>query len=121
MKMKICKNCGAVVTVERDCHCSCGFICCGDKMSDVVANSTDGAKEKHLPSYEKIGDEIKVKVNHVMDDDHYIEWVLMATDTETIKHTFKVGETPEVIFPYVKGSTLYAYCNKHGLWQTKVE
>ena len=24
-------------------------------------------------------------------------------------------------FPYIKGATLYAYCNKHGLWKTDVE
>ena len=27
----------------------------------------------------------------------------------------------ETRFPYIKGSTIYAYCNLHGLWKTNVE
>ena len=26
-----------------------------------------------------------------------------------------------VIFPYVKGSKIYSFCNKHGLWSKEVE
>jgi len=24
-------------------------------------------------------------------------------------------------FPYVKGAKIYAYCNKHGLWESEVK
>ena len=27
----------------------------------------------------------------------------------------------QVRFKYIKGATLYAYCNKHGLWMSKVD
>ena len=60
MLLKECKNCGAIVKVEKDCHCKCGFTCCGEPMQDVIANSSEGAKEKHLPNYKVVGDKIKV-------------------------------------------------------------
>ena len=31
------------------------------------------------------------------------------------------GEKIEIKFSYIPGSLLYAYCNKHGLWETVVE
>ena len=77
--------------------------------------------EKHVPTYEKHGDEIVVRVNHVMEQDHYIEWICMVNDTTECMVTLCPGQTPEVRFPYRANSTLYAYCNKHGSWKTEVE
>ncbi len=31
------------------------------------------------------------------------------------------GQIAECKFKYIKGSKLYAYCNKHGLWSCDVE
>ena len=33
---------------------------------------------------------------------------------------FVPGSDAVAKFPYVPGSTLYSYCNKHGLWKTDV-
>ena len=35
--------------------------CCGRKMEEMKANTTDAATEKHIPIYKKVGDEIVVK------------------------------------------------------------
>ena len=43
--------------------------CCGKPMEEMVANTTDAAVEKHVPVYERVEDEIFVKVNHVMEKD----------------------------------------------------
>lgn len=120
--IKRCKNCGATVKVIEDCKCpGCGIICCGEEMKVLVPNSVDAAVEKHIPTYEVEGDRISVKVNHVMEEEHYIEWVCMKTDKEFIEKYFKPGDVCETHFKYVPGATLYAYCNKHGLWKTEVE
>ena len=34
---------------------------------------------------------------------------------------FKPGDEATVVSSYVPGSTIYAYCNKHGLWKADVE
>lgn len=120
--IKRCNKCGAIVKVFKDCSCdNCGIECCGEKLHIVKPNSVDAAIEKHVPEYEVNGEEIKVKVNHVMDDDHYIEWVSCVYDnTEQIVY-FVPGEEAIATFKYVKGSTLYSYCNKHSLWSKVVD
>ena len=116
-----CKSCGAIVNVLEECNCKCGIQCCGEEMEKLVPNSVDAAVEKHVPTYEKEQDEICVKVNHVMEDEHYIEWVCFVTENRQCMVKFKPGEKSEARFPYVKGSVVYSYCNKHGLWKKEVE
>ena len=118
--LKKCNSCGALVRVLNDCHCKCGFECCGDKMEDVKANSTDGAVEKHVPSFERQDDELIVTVNHVMDDDHYIEWIGLISDDKEEFHYFQPGEEAIVTFSDVDTGILYSYCNKHGLWKKEL-
>ena len=120
--LKKCMKCNALVKVLEDCKDeSCGIVCCGEPMKEVKANSTDAAFEKHVPTYEKEGENIHIKVNHVMEEDHYIEWISMVSDKKECTVYLKPGETAETKFHYIPGSTLYAYCNKHGLWKTEVE
>ncbi len=122
LKLKRCKKCNALVEVLEDCNCEgCGIICCEEKMEEVKANSVDAAFEKHVPTYEKVGDVMNIKVNHVMEEDHYIEWILVLTEKEEKKLILKPNDTPEMTVPYEKGALIYAYCNKHGLWKTVVE
>ena len=90
-------------------------------MKEVKANSTDAAFEKHVPTYEKEGENIHIKVNHVMEEEHYIEWILVKMEKENREVLLQPGDTPEMIVPYEKGALIYAYCNKHGLWKTEVE
>ena len=117
-----CKKCNAMVKVSEDCNCpSCGIICCDEKMSLVKANDTDAAVEKHVPTYEIKQDKIIVKVNHVMEDDHYIEWISAVTENEEHTKYLKPGMKAEAEFNYVKGMTLYSYCNKHSLWKVEVK
>ena len=120
--IKKCKKCGAIVKVIEDCNCEgCGIICCGEPMEKLVPNSVDAAVEKHVPTYEKIEDEIFVKVNHVMEEEHYIEWIALVADNKEYFVNFHPAENAECHFPYIKGAYLYAYCNKHGLWKKEVE
>ena len=120
--IKRCKKCGAMVRVLEDCHCKdCGIQCCGEEMKVLVPNTVDAAKEKHVPTYQVYGEKIMVKVNHVMDEDHYIEWIACVNENrERIKY-LKPGDEPQVTFKHIPGSTLYAYCNKHELWKCEVE
>lgn len=120
--IKKCIKCGAMVKVLKDCTCdNCGIKCCGEQMKALIPNSVDAAIEKHVPTYEVNGDKIFVKVNHVMEDDHYIEWISIVFDGKEVTTYFKPGEVAEAHCKYVPGSKIYAYCNKHGLWSTEVK
>lgn len=120
--IKQCKSCGATVNVLEDCTCNnCGIICCGEPMTKLVPNSVDASFEKHVPTYEKVEDEIFVTVNHVMEKEHFIEWVALVADNRQCIHKMYPEQNAETRFKYIPGSTIYAYCNKHGLWKMDVE
>lgn len=120
--IKKCSSCGAMVKVFKDCTCdNCGIKCCGEEMKELVPNSVDAAKEKHVPTYQVYGGKIIVRVNHVMESEHYIEWIACVNEKrERIKY-LNPDDVAEVTFKYIPGSTIYAYCNKHGLWKCDVE
>ena len=117
-----CNSCGALVKVFEDCNCdNCGIKCCGEEMKILVPNSVDAAVEKHVPTYKLIEDEIFVTVNHVMEKEHFIEWICLVADNKEFFVKLYPEQNAECRFPYFPGSTLYAYCNKHGLWKKDVE
>ena len=120
--IKKCKSCGAIVKVIEDCNCKgCGIICCGEQMEKLIPNLVDAAVEKHIPTYEKVENEIMVKVNHVMEQEHYIEWIALVADNKEYLVKLYPEQNAECRFPYIKDSCIYSYCNKHGLWKTEVE
>lgn len=117
-----CPICGNIVgLIDGDMS---RVVCCGRPMEEMVANTTDAAVEKHVPAYERVEDEIVVKVGeveHPMEKEHYIMWIAQVTDNRTTRVRLFPEQSTETRFPYIKGATLYAYCNKHGLWKTEVE
>lgn len=120
--LKKCKKCNALVKVLEDCNCGdCGITCCNEEMQVVKANSEDASFEKHIPTYEVVGDALNIKVNHVMEEEHYIEWILVKTETGNIEKFFKPIEEATMTVPYEKNALIYSYCNKHGLWKTEVK
>lgn len=121
-EVKKCLKCGAMVEVLYPCTCeNCGIKCCGEVMQTLRANSVDASFEKHLPVYEVKGNKILARVPHVMEEDHYIDYIVLETNDSVLKQYLKIGEEAKAEFPYVKGSKLFAYCNKHGIWCTEVE
>lgn len=119
--IKKCMKCGATIKVVKDCNCAeCGITCCKEKMVTLKPNTTDAAIEKHVPTYEIENDKIIVKVNHVMEEEHFIEWICLKSSEKEEYVYLKAGVEATAIFENVKSGTLYAYCNKHGLWNTQI-
>ena len=117
-----CPICGNVIgLIDGD---MAHVTCCGKSMELMVANTTDASVEKHVPAYELVEDEIVVRVGeveHPMEKEHYIMWIAQVTDNRTTRVRLFPEQSTETRFPYIKGSVLYAYCNKHGLWSSIVE
>lgn len=114
-----CNVCGHMVMVF---HQGTGTLtCCKQPMELVVENTTDAAKEKHVPVIEKTSTGYKVKVGsvpHPMEDKHYIQWVeLLAEDTMYCRF-LKAGAAPEAVFD-TRADNVSAreYCNLHGYWK----
>ena len=118
--IKKCSKCGNVVHILKE-NDGAKLKCCDEEMRNVEANSTDASFEKHVPTYEIVEDEIFVKVNHPMEKDHYIEWIAQVTPTNYTFVKMYPEQNAECRFKYVPGATIYAYCNKHGLWKNEVK
>ena len=121
MKFYICKHCGNIAAKVKDCGVP--LVCCGEKMSEIIPGTSDGAAEKHVPVYKTEGNEVIVKigsVEHPMTEEHHIEWVALQTKFGNQRKALKPGDKPEVRFAMCAGDevvAVYAYCNLHGLWK----
>ncbi len=118
--IKKCPVCGSLIKVLKGKSDS--LTCCGELMLDCVPNTVDAAVEKHKPEIVINGDKINVTVNHVMEIDHYIEWIAMFVSDKQEKVVYlHPGDVAKTSFCYIPGSKVYAYCNKHDLWMTEVK
>lgn len=122
MKFYVCAHCGNLITYM---HASgVQVVCCGDKMQELTPNTTEAAREKHLPVITRSGETVTVKVGsvpHPMAEEHHIEWIILETKQGYQKKDLKPGEKPEAVFALTGGDEVvaaYAYCNLHGLWKT---
>lgn len=107
MKIIKCKSGNIVMVLNEMADVS-------DKI--VKANAVDASFEKHIPQYKILGDRVEVFVNHVMEENHYIEWILVDYGNEQIIKHFLPGEEPKVLVDYKADMKAYSYCNKHSLW-----
>lgn len=117
-----CKKCGKIVEiVNKGCPV---VVCCGDEMTELKANTTDGATEKHVPVIEANGNTVTVRVGsavHPMEADHYIQWIEIETSKGVQRKYLNPGEEPKAVFALADEKLLaaYEYCNKHGLWKAE--
>lgn len=114
---KKCGECGRVLPLWRNDS----LICCGNPMQEIKPNSTDASHEKHIPSYEIKGNTIYVKVNHIMELDHHINWLMLVSENEIYFKNLENETEATAEFTYKPNSKLYAYCNLHGLWTCVVD
>jgi superoxide reductase len=113
-----CELCGNIVEVLHEGDGD--LVCCGQEMKLFTANTTDGAKEKHVPVVEKTADGYKVKIGsvaHPMEEKHYIEWIELIAGSKVYRRNLKPGDAPEATFTIKADQVeVRAYCNIHGLW-----
>lgn len=119
----VCKHCGNMIDVIHDSGVP--MVCCGEKMTELIAGSTDAAQEKHVPVITVNGSEVKVAVGsvaHPMVEEHYITWIYLQTEKGVQRKALKPGDAPEATFALTaddKAVAAYEYCNLHGLWVAK--
>lgn len=102
------------------------LVCCNQPMRELIPNTTDAAKEKHVPVIIRDGNKVTVKVGevaHPMTTEHYILFVELLVGDKVLRHDFVEGDTvAEATFMIDEpDATLRAreFCNLHGFWGTK--
>ena len=121
LKFFRCEHCGNIIEMVEDKGVP--VVCCGQRMTELVAGTSDGAREKHVPVYEVKDNIVHVKVGevaHPMIPEHYIEWIVLQTKNGVQRKELNPGGKPEACFALCDGDeveAVYAYCNLHGLWK----
>ena len=124
MKKKFlrCPICGKLVEVINDSNVP--IMCCGKPMEELVANTTDGATEKHVPVVEINNELVTITVGetlHPMTEEHYIMWIHVFTNLKEYHFNLNPSDNPQVKFSKDINEEIIevnAYCNLHGLWST---
>ena len=92
-------------------------------MTELVANTTDAAQEKHVPVITVEGDKVSVKVGsvpHPITEEHRIVWIYLQTEranssTAWIRRTKRKPASRSAM--KIRSCAAFEYCNLHGLWK----
>ena len=116
----VCEHCGNLVTTIEDAGVP--MMCCGQKMTELKAGTTDAAVEKHVPVVTQDGNKVSVAVSsveHPMLPEHYIQFIEIYKKDKSELHLkylnpgdiaeFNITCLPEEI-------DAIEFCNIHGLW-----
>ena len=100
----ICEKCGNMIAMVKSSGVP--VMCCGQKMTELIPGTSDGAHEKHVPVFTVEGNQVHVKVGevaHPMLDAHYIEWISLQTKQGNQRKELHPGEAPEACFALCEG------------------
>ena len=97
MKFYVCKHCGNIIAYLKSSGVP--VFCCGEKMQELVPNTVDASKEKHVPVVAREGDRVTVSIGsapHPMTAEHSIEWVCLHTRLGNQRKLLHPGDAPAV-------------------------
>ncbi|MCL2606659.1 MAG: desulfoferrodoxin [Coriobacteriia bacterium] len=132
LKFFFCVHCGNLAELVQ--NSGVPMVCCGEDMLELVPNTVDASKEKHVPVAINLdacacgctcGCALKVEVGsepHPMTEGHHISFICVETESGATRRCLKVGQEPSAEFCccYNKPVAVYAYCNLHGLWKADI-
>lgn len=109
-KFYVCPVCGNVIQTTGEAVISC----CGITLPPLEAERAD---EEHSLKVEIVEDEYFVTINHPMTKEHYVSFIAVISDqgVQLIK-LYPEGEA-QARFKISRVRKLYAYCNRHGLFE----
>jgi superoxide reductase len=121
-----CSLCGNLVGLIHEGQGQ--MVCCGQPMTELTANTTDAAQEKHVPvvEFDQAAGVLKVTVGsvaHPMTPEHLIEWIHVQTKNGGQMRHLTPADKPEAVFKIADGDapvTVFEYCNLHGLWKADI-
>ena len=121
MKFYLCEHCGNIIEFVKESGVP--VMCCGQKMTELVPGTSDGAYEKHVPVVTIDEDKVTVEVGsveHPMVEAHYIQWIAIETTRGSQRVKLQYTDKPIAEFKLADGEEFvaaYEYCNLHGLWK----
>ena len=111
-KLYVCPVCGNVIHATGEAMISC----CGIPLPPLEAEDADA---EHPIRAEIVEDEYFVSVRHPMTREHFLSFLLAVSDMGIQLVKLYPEGNAEARFKINRVQTLYAYCNRHGLFQLK--
>lgn len=109
-KFYVCPVCGNVIQTSGEAVISC----CGITLPPLEAESPD---EDHELKIETVEDEFFVTLNHPMTKEHYISFIAAISEQGVQLVKLYPEGNAEARFKINRVRKLYAYCNRHGLFE----
>ena len=109
-KFYVCPVCGNVIQTSGEAVISC----CGITLPPLEAEEPD---DKHSLKVETVEDEYYVTMNHPMTKEHYISFIAAISDDGVQLVKLYPEGNAEARFKISRVRKLYAYCNRHGLFE----
>lgn len=113
-KFYVCPLCGNVMTATGEAVVSC----CGIMLPPQEPEEADG---EHAVQMETVEDEYFVSVRHPMTKTHYISFLAAVSDQGIQFVKLYPEGNAEARFKNSRVQKLYAYCNRHGLFQVSIK
>lgn len=109
----VCPVCSNVIVSTGET-----VVCChGITLPPLMAEQTD---DGHKITVQNVEDEYYVTVNHDMSKSHYISFFAALSDNSAeIVKLYPEGNA-EARFKRSRTSSIFAFCNKHGLFKIKL-
>ena len=114
-KFYVCPVCGNVIQTTGEAVISC----CGITLPPLEAEPAESDSE-HSLTIETVEDEYYVTMNHPMTKDHYISFIAAISDQGVQLVKLYPEGNAEARFKISRVRKLYAYCNRHGLFDYSV-
>ena len=109
-KFYVCPVCGNVILTTGEAVISC----CGITLPPLEAEDPD---EEHSLNVETVEDEYYVTMNHPMTKEHYISFIAAVSDQGVQLVKLYPEGNAQARFKISRVRKLYAYCNRHGLFE----
>lgn len=112
-KIYTCPTCGNIIHTTGEAVISC----CGKQLSIIKVNNVN---EEHNMDIEKIENELYIKINHIMNKDHFISFVTYITSSSFEIVKFYPEMNAETRFRIKGHGSILAYCTKDGPFMIKI-
>lgn len=109
-KFYVCPVCGNIIQTSGEAIISC----CGITLPVLEAEPAD---EEHNIKIETVEDEYYVTINHPMTKEHYISFIAVVSDMGVQLVKLYPEENAQARFKIGGVKKIYAYCNRHGLFE----
>lgn len=111
---------GAIPASPENSAVASAPVASGNAAVATTSSPSKGAEAAdpsvHLPRVEVADGEVYLAMEHPMGKDHFISFMAYVTTDQVFFRKLYPEQTADARFPYRGLGTIFAYCNRHGLF-----